>query len=97
MKIIRSHIKHLLICPLLLAFFISAPVEASDSVQENKEEVHETKLFFKGNQSVKQKPKHTAELPQPVREISSVNATSSEQVKEQRPRYILYCNLIYYE
>lgn len=97
MKVIRSNIKYILICPLVIAFFIAAPVEASDPVKENKEEVQETKLFYKTPQSVKQKPKHNAEVPKLVRNVSANFSTSSNAVYTQRPKYILYCNLIFYE
>ena len=97
MQVIRSNIKYLLICPLVIAFFIAAPVEASDSVKETKEEVEETKLYYKVNQTVKQKPKHRAEGSGQIHKIESNPLLPLDRVNHQPPKYILYCNLIFYE
>ena len=97
MQLVRTYIKYLLICPLVIAFFIAAPVEASDSVKETKEEVEETKLYFKVNQTVKQKPKHRAERPGQFRKTDANPLSNLSQANHQPPKYILYCNLIFYE
>ena len=97
MKVIRSNIKYLLICPLIFAFFISTPVEASDSFQENKEEVEETKIYYRIVQSVKQKPRNNANAARPKTEFAVASPVLPEGSQPQQPRYILYCNLIFYE
>jgi len=97
MKVIRSNIKYILLCPLVIAFFIATPVEASDSLTESKEEVEETKLYFKVTQAVKQKPKRNAEPPFFLHSEELNGIIPLSWGYNQRPKYILYCNLIFYE
>ena len=97
MKVIRSYIKYLLICPLVIAFSIVTPVEASESFQENIEEVDETKIYHEQKQSINQKPKNQADEASPLHDLLECKISDPSWLPTQLPKYILYCNLIFYE
>ena len=97
MKALSSHIKYAFTCTLMLALLVSAPVEAADSFQESKEEVEETKLFVRANQSVRQKPRKKSNVPASVHYHQDCRNPPTDCVQQQSPKYILYCNLIFYE
>ncbi|MEM6641951.1 MAG: hypothetical protein AAF616_03140 [Bacteroidota bacterium] len=97
MKSELRYYKYFLIFALVIAIFAAVPVQAAETAKENTEEVEETKLFCKENQSVKQKPKHNADRNGLTKRLLIAKIDDQYLVRSQLPKYILYCNLIFYE
>lgn len=73
------------------------PVEASESYKE-VEEVEEVKLFCEGRDRVRKKPKSS-----PRKKKNGASNVHASYIPSEDPsfrdlrKYILYCNLIFYE
>ena len=89
-------LKRIFIGLFVIGFMAIHPAEGHESVRE-VEETGEVKLYIENKQYRKQKPKPQLKRATRFQKKRIILLASHTLVFEKYPKYILYCNLIYYE
>lgn len=95
MKIKAVRFKVILLWFFAILVMAAHPVETQESFKEI-EETEEVKLYWQDGKHVKQKPKAKVEKTNKRQQVELYLKGSYSSDTTVLPKYILYCNLIYY-
>ncbi len=96
MKVNTSLFKTILVWLLAMLMAAAHPLESKESVKEI-EDTEEVRLYFQVGKHVQQKPKTSPGLVLIPRRSLGPFSIPKEVVLERLAKYLLYCNLIYYQ